>query len=414
MHDTELYRHLLGLQSPWSVARVEVRVKEQTINVWAEHSADTRWPCPDCKTELALYDHSEERSWRHLDSCQFQTVLHARIPRVQCPKHGVRQAGVPWAEPRSRFTALFERFAIDVLRETSVTGATKLLRISWDEAWALMQRAVRRGQARKGRRVIARIGVDEKSVAKGQRYMTLVNDLDRATVEFIADERTQDSLDGYFKALTPRQLAGIEAVAMDMWEPFAQSVRANVPDAGSKIVFDKFHVVQHMTNAVDLVRRSENRTLREAGDESLVGSKYLWLYGSENLPEKHRERFDSLHALHLKTGRAWALKESLRTLWDNRSLIWAQTHWASWDSWATRSRLKPVVAVAGMIRRHLTNVMTYFRHRITNAVAEGLNSKIQGIKKRAFGFRNKENFKTAIYFHCGGLNLYPATHAKAR
>src|SRR5258708_1531031 len=160
MHDTELYRHLLGLQSPWSVARVEVGVKEQKVNVWAEHAENARWACPDCKTELALYDHSEERSWRHLDSCQFQTFLHARIPRVSCPTHGVRQVQVAWAEPRSRFTALFERFAIDVLLETSVKGATRLLRISWDEAWSLMERAVERGQAKKRRRVIARVGVD--------------------------------------------------------------------------------------------------------------------------------------------------------------------------------------------------------------------------------------------------------------
>lgn len=407
MHDTELYRHLLGLESPWIVARVEVGVKDQQINVWAEHAENARWECPKCKTKLTLYDHAEERSWRHLDSCQFRTFLQARIPRVDCPKHGVRQVRVPWAEPRSRFTALFVRFAIDVLLETSVKGATKLLRISWEEAWALMQRAVERGQSRKRRRVITHIGVDEKAVAKGQRYMTLVNDLDRATVEYIADERTKGSLDGFFEGLTPRQLEGIEAVAMDMWEPFILSVKANVPDAEKKIVFDKFHIVQHMTEAVDLVRRGENRILREAGDTSLVGSKYIWLYGFENLPEKHQERFDTLAALNLKTGRAWALKESLRSLWKNPNRTWAQDHWLSWNSWATRSRLKPVVAVAGMIRRHLANVMTYFRHRITNAVAEGLNSKIQGIKKRAYGFRNKDNFKTAIYFHCGGLDLYP-------
>lgn len=159
------------------------------------------------------------------------------------------------------------------------------------------------------------------------------------------------------------------------------------------------------------VKGRENRMLREAGDETLVGSKYLWLYAFENLPEKHHERFDALKSLNLKTGRAWALKESLRSLWDNRTRTWGENHWSSRHSWAVRSRLKPVIEVAGMIRRHLANVMTYFRHRISNAVAEGLNSKIQGIKTRAYGFRNKDHFKTAIYFHCGGLNLYPATHA---
>lgn len=412
MHDTELYRHLLGLESPWTVVRVEVNVKGQQINVWAEHAETAHWACPECKAKLALYDHAEERRWRHLDSCQFQTYLHARVPRVECPTHGVRQVGVPWAEARSRFTAMFERFAIDVLRETSVKGATELLRLSWDEAWGLMRRAVKRGQERKRRRVITHVGVDEKAIAKGQRYMTLVNDLERATVEYVGDERTRESLDGYFRTLTARQLEGIEAVAMDMWEPFVLSVRANVPDAEKKIVFDKFHIVQHMTNAVDLVRRSENRILREADDNSLVGTKYVWLYALENLPDKLHARFDTLATLNLKTGRAWALKESLRSLWSNPNRTWATDHWAWWNSWATRSRLKPVIAVAGMIRRHLANVMTFFRHRITNAVAEGINSKIQGIKKRACGFRNKRNFKTAIYFHCGGLSLYP-THSNA-
>src|SRR5439155_2808811 len=119
--------------------------KEQRVDVWTEHAADERWPCPECGGGLPLYDHSEERTWRHLDSCQFMTYLHARPPRVECPAHGVRQVRLPWAEPRSRFTALFERLAIDVLKETDVLGATRILRVSWDEAWHLMERAVKRG-----------------------------------------------------------------------------------------------------------------------------------------------------------------------------------------------------------------------------------------------------------------------------
>jgi transposase len=414
MRDVELYRHLLGLDSPWSVARVELGVKEQRVDVWAEHGK-TKWVCPECQAALPLYDHAEERTWRHLDSCQFMTYLHARIPRVKCAEHGVRQVLVPWAEPKSRFTALFERLAIDVLRETDVLGATRILRISWDEAFHVMEKAVQRGQLRKEQRVIPRIGVDEKSAAKGHKYLTLVCDLDEGTVEHIADERKQSSLDGYFKALSPEQRRGIQAIAMDMWDPFILSALANVPDAEKKIVFDKFHIMAHMGKAVDSVRKVEHRGQKTEGVSELTGSKYLWLYAAENLPEKHRERFASLKAMNLKTGRAWAIKENLRELWSFKRMGWAHRHFARWYFWATHSRMTPVIKVAKMIKRHLSNVMSYFNHRITNAVAEGLNSKIQTIKKRAYGFRNRENFKTAIYFHCGGLDLYPAplTHAKA-
>lgn len=408
MRDTDLYRHLLGLESPWTVARVELNVAQQRVDVWAEHADGAQWPCPECARLLAIYDHAEERVWRHLDSCQFMTYLHAAAPRVSCPEHGVRQVRLPWAEPRSRFTALFERLAIDVLSETSVLGATRILRISWDEAWHLMERAVRRGRAAKQQRPIPHLGVDEKAIAKGHHYMTLVCNLGAGTVEYVTEDRKTSSLDSYFVTLSPEQLKGIEAIAVDMWEPYLNSIRAHVPEANDKVVFDRFHIMQHMTKAVDTVRKREHRSLRAEGDERLTGSKYLWLYSHENLPERHEDRFDELRGAHLKTGRAWAIKESLRDLWSYCYRGWAERHWRRWYFWATHSRLEPVVKVAKMVHRHLDNVLTYFKHRVTNAASEGLNSKIQTVKQMACGFRNAEHFKIAIYFHCGGLELYPA------
>ena len=411
MQDTELYRQLLGLNTPWTVTRVELKIKEQRVEVWAGHAESAGWPCPECATELALYDHGEERTWRHLDSCQFQTYLHARPPRVACPEHGVRQVRLPWAEPRARFTTLFERLAIDVLRETDVTGATRILGISWDEAWEIKRRAVARGRARRRPQAPARLGVDETAIARGHDYLTLVSDLTTGTVEYLAEERKQASLDGYFTSLTPAQRAQIQAVAMDMWEPYVQSVQTHVPQAERKIVFDVFHILQHMNTAVDKVRRAEHRRLRAQGDDTLTGSKYVWLYGEENVPDHHQERFTELtrrrSRKRLKTARAWSLKESLRDLWRCRSRVAAEEQWRFWYGWATRARLQPVLEVARMIKRHLPNVLTYFRHRITNAMSEGIASKIQALKKMANGFRNRDNFKTAIYFHCGGLDLYP-------
>jgi len=310
----------------------------------------------------------------------------------------------------ARFTHLFERLAVDVLKECDVLGAGRLLRTSWDETWHLMQRAVARGLAAKEATVPAHVGVDEKSAGRGQDYITVVSDLDRGTVEHIADERRQSSLDSYFEKLTTEQKTDIQAVAMDMWEPYANSVRAHLPDPDNKIVFDRFHVMGYLGKAVDTVRKQENRALFAAGDKSLAGSKYLWLYSEENLPERHRKRFAILRATDLKTARAWAIKENLRNFWEYRRRGWGERHFKSWYFWATHSRLQPVIEAARTLKRHEAGLIAYFSHRITNAAAEGLNSRIQAIRVSARGYRNRENFKTAIFFHCGGLQLYPQTH----
>jgi len=255
------------------------------------------------------------------------------------------------------------------------------LRLTWNEAWNIVERAVARGQRAKGRRIIAHLGVDEKAVAKRHRYVTLVNDLDRGTVEYIGDDREKTSLDAYYQSLSAEQLAGIEAVAMDMWEPYIESTATHVPDGRSKIVFDRYHVMVHMNNAVDQVRKMEHRLRHAEGDDTLKGTKYLWLYAEENVPDSQAEWFAALRTMDLKTGRAWAIKEALRDLWDYRRASWALHHWERWYFWATHSRLKPVVRAARTIHGHLDNVLTYFDHRITNALSEGLNSKIQTIKK---------------------------------
>jgi transposase len=408
VQDTELYRHLLGIEKPWSVSRVALDVKEQRVDVFVEHKPGEEFACPECGKKLGVYDHAEERTWRHLDSCQFATMLRARIPRVDCPEHGVRQAGVPWAEPRSRFTALFERFAIDVLLETDVAGAAKILGLSWDEAHHLMQRAVARGRARKPRRLARRIGIDEKAIAKRHKYLTVVSNLDTGTVEFLAEGRTKASLFSYLAPHTVAEANGIEAIAMDMWSPFFETATEWIPFAADKIVFDRYHVVQHMNQAVDQVRRAESKELWATGDATLKGTRHLWLYGKENVPESRAEQFATLQTTSLKTSRAWAIKEMLRELWNCSSREDATEFHRKWHAWASRARLPAVRKVAKMVKSHLHNILTYYAHGITNAVSEGLNSAIQTIKKRAGGYRNVENFKTAIYFHCGGLDLYPA------
>ncbi len=363
---------------------------------------------PECGAPCKLYDHQPERQWRHLDTCQFRTILHAEPPRAQCPTHGVRVAKLPWAEPSSRFTALFEALAIAWLKAASQKAVGDQLGLSWDEVHGIMDRAVKRGLARREAEPIPHLGVDEKAFRKGHKYMTVVNDLERGRVLYVAEDRKQESLDGFWPTLTDEQLNGIEAVSMDMWDPYVNSVSAHVPDAGSKIVFDKFHVAQHLGNAVDEVRRKENKALKAEGDDRLKGTRYDWLRNPVEMKPEDRRAFAALRKSELKTARAWALKETAMNLYNYVYEGPARKHFRWWYGWAMRSRLEPMKEVAAMLKRRFENIITYLRHRITNATSESINAKIQWVKYTARGFRNKQNFITAIYFHCGGLDLAPA------
>jgi transposase len=408
MQDTKLYEQILGLQSPWFVKRVDLKTESREVEVEVG-VAPTVWACPECAARMHVHG-SETRRWRHLDTCQFKTIVVADVPRVKCERHGTQSVSVPWAEKHSRFTMLFERFAIDVMQSCSVSAARELLGISWDEADGIKQRAVRRGLGRRIAKPIHRLCVDEKNFGRGQDYVTLVVGLDsgKAVVEHIADGRSQESLDGYWQSLSPAQRDAVQAVGMDMWQPFVASTRANVPNADEKIVHDCFHVIQQMNEAVNDVRKEEHRSLQARGIQTLSNSKQLWLYGFENVPARCADWFANLRSSKLRTARAWILKEMLRDFWTCRTREEGEDCFRQWYAWAIRSRLKPVKRVARMIKRRLGNVLTFFTHRLTSAAAEGMNNKIQGLIKKAFGYRSRTRFKTDVFFHCGGLDLYPA------
>jgi transposase len=412
MDDRTLYATILGIAPPWEVTRVELDDTTKAVHVWLEARSGTTFACPECQTISPLHDHVE-RSWRHLDTCQYETRLHARVPRVDCAEHGVKTVPVPWATAHSRFTMLFERLAIAWLKEATPAAVARRLGLTWEEANGIVERAVRRGLARRSSVAGRRLGIDEHSYLKHFQFVTMVVDLDEQTVLHVADDRSAETLASYFESLSIDERLAIEAIAMDrvdMWDPYRRTVRDYVPDGDLKIVFDKFHVMRHVIEAMDQVRRREQRALRKRGDRRLTGTKFLWLknqVGRHDFTAASRRQFRRLRESTLKSARAWAMKEAFRHIWDYRSIPAARAFFDRWQAWAVRSRLRPMIHVAGIIRRHLENILNYITHRITNAVTEGLNAKIQWIKYSSRGFRDRERFKRAIYFHCGGLDLDP-------
>ena len=408
MRDKELYAQILGLQNPWSVREVALNLEKGEVVIHVHHNPLTPLLCPACGSEVPGYD-TRERRWRHLDTCQYRTILSAEIPRCNCPEHGVHQVAVPWSDPGSRFTALFEALVINWLKVTSMSAVARNIGLSWDQIDGIMQRAVRRGLERREKVYPKRIGVDETSFKKRHKYVTAVQDQDSGNVLHVASGRGQESLDEFYDGLDSDQLEGIQSVAMDMHQPFITSTREHVPNADQKIAFDRFHVAMHLNDAVDQVRRQEHRELQAEKDDTLKGTKYVWLQNPENMKPKPLAILAALRDSSLRTVAAWAIKESAKGLWDYVTRGWATRAWEQWLSWALGSGLEPIVKAATTIKNHLWGIINSIYLFAFNADSESLNAKIQKLKLLACGFRNQERFKAAIMFHLGGLELYPET-----
>lgn len=343
-----------------------------------------------------------------MDTCQFQTIIEADVPRVNCPEHGICQVTVDWADQGSRFTALMESFVISWLQEASISAVARLLRLTWKEVDGVMQRAVKRGLKRRESLRPERIGVDETSFRKRHEYVTVVADLDTKKVLSVIDDRSTASLQAFYKELNEEQLSGIKVVSMDMHAPYMKATAEALPDGLQKIAFDKFHVAGHLGKAVDQVRRAEHKELMAQNDETLKKSKYLWLYNPQEMPDKlWRERFERLQAMDLRTARAWRMKEFAMWIWEGALFSEAKRQWRSWHKWVMRSRLEPMKSAAKTIQNHLHGILFAMKHGVTNALSESLNAVIQKLKKRSNGFRSRPRYKTAILFNLGGLDLRP-------
>jgi len=408
MRDKDLYAQILGIKSPWQVTDVELVVSESTVTVHVGRDEKVAVCCPQCARASPGYD-PRTRRWRHLDTCQYKTMLVAEVPRVRCEEHGVVTTSVPWAAPGSGFTALFEALVIDWLKEASIAAVSRLMGLSWNAVDGIMQRAVARGLLRREQHCVAHLGVDETAFKKRHDYVSIVSDQTTGHVLHVGSDRKKATLGAWYASLTPEQLASNTSISMDMWPAFINATLACVPEAENKIAFDKFHVAKYLGDAVDKVRREEHKMLMRQGDETLKGSKYDWPYNLKNMTLKRKRQFKALRESTLRTARAWAIKQLAMSLWHYTSKVWARKGWQQWLSWAMRCRLTPMKRVAQTLKTHLWGILNAIVLKVSNGPAEGINSRIKMIKVRSRGFRNKQRFANAIYFYLGGLDLFPAT-----
>lgn len=409
MESTELYQQILGISAPWFVESVEINHEQTTVTVSLAHSTQPgQFCCPKCQQAASIYDHHQARTWRHLDTCQFQTLLTASVPRVNCTACGIHTVRIPWAAPHGRFTLLFECFALDVLFTAQVQSrAAELLRLSPEQIRYLQQRAVERGLGRRDQtRPLTHLSVDEKSLHTGHHYVSVLSDGAQGTVLEVVEHRTTEAATTLFEqALSVSQQETVKVVTLDMWPPFASAARAQVP--GADLVYDRFHLSEHLNAAVDQTRRQENKRLSRTGDERLKQTRYLWLRSPDSLTDRQQEQLNQLCQHELETVAVWRLKEEFRLFFDSPSEAAATEFFHSWQARVEQLGNLPLKKVATMFKEHWDGLIAYLRHRVSNGLAESINGRIQQLKTKARGFRSCAGFRCAILFHLGQLDLYP-------
>ena len=408
MKDTQLYEQLLGLSKPWSVGQVTIELELNRITVRVECDPDTYWVDPETGKDRAHVHGWVDRQWRHLNTCQLQTFVEARVPRLKYRSGRVEEAHVPWADRFSRVTRQMEVFVIELMKVArSIKQVAELLELEWRTINKVIHRSVERGMKRRREEPLPYVGIDEKCIGHGHQYASVLSDIGGSRVLDLVPGHKLEDAERLLKTLSQQQRQGVRAAAMDMWAAYISATGQLLPNAD--VVHDRFHISKLLNDAVDIVRRAEHKQLHARGDDRLKGTKYKWGRHWQDMRCAEAVEFRALYRAELKTSRAWALKESFVGFWQYRSQASARRFFKDWTARAVRSRLAPMKRVAQTLRKFADGVLNYTRHRITNATAEGFNSMLKTISADARGFRNFANYRDRILFTCGGLDLLPAS-----
>ena len=362
-----------------------------------------RWlRCGRCGRKGPVRCQCDERRWRDVPLLGHPLVIVYAPSRVICPKCGVKRERLPWAIPRARVTRPLARAVARLTRKLSWTDVAEEFGLDWKTVVAVVRWAVAWGLQRRRLKRVRVLGVDEVSRRKGQKYFSLFYDLKREVLLWIGEDRTEATTRAFFDWFG-RRARSLRAVCLDMWAPYVSVIRERA--AKAVLVFDRFHLIKHLNEAVDEVRRAMVRELKGEARSEMKGTRYLWLTNPWNLRPEARGRLRELVRQHLPITKAYLLKEAFRRFWSYRERGWAQRFLRSWFWMATHSRLTPIRDFAWLVRRHEEGLLAWINLRISNGAVEGMNNKIKLVAKRAYGFRTSTHFKLAIYHCCADLPL---------
>ena len=388
-----------------------VKVTGDTSGLAVEVGADGRYAprCGHCGQPAKFRDRRPVRRFRHVPLWGIPVTLSYAPRRVSC-RHcrGVHVEALPWASGKQRSTKALMVMLATWTRVLPWQQVARLFRCAWGTVATAVDEAVAYGLAQRDLDGVTHIGIDEISRKRGHVYVTNVYDLASKRLLWSGEDRTHATLEAFFDFLGKERTKKLEGICCDMWQPYIDVVKARAPQA--VLVFDKFHIVRHLMEAVDQVRREEIREKGEAHKELVARTRYLWLKNPWNLTDKQTLRLAELERLNLKVNRAYLLKEAFREFWTCRHPVLAKWYLDRWFWWATHSRLPPMRAFAWMVRRHAPDILNYFRMPIDNGTVEGLNNKAKLVIHKAYGFRTAANYIRNLYHCLGDLPLPKTMH----
>ena len=399
MRDTTLMQQALGLAPPWTVVRSDFDTEGGRLDVEIDFTPGSRFACPNCgAANCPAYD-TGRKTWRHLNFFQHQAYLNARVPRVRCETCGIRQVNVPWARPDSGFTLLFEAMVMTMVSAMPVKAVARIVDEHDTRLWRVVHHYVDEGRARTDASEVTKVAIDETAARRGHDYITLFVDIDQARVLFATEGKDAVTVAAFAQDLAAHggDPNAIEEVCIDMSPAFIKGVAESLPEAA--VTFDKFHAVKIINDAVDQVRRAEQKQ-----QGVLRGTRYIWLRNPENLSERQRMTLENLPTRHLKTARAYQIRLAFQDVYEQPSAE-AASYLKKWYFWATHSRLEPIIDAAHTVKRHWDGILRWFDSKIANGLIEGINSLVQAAKAKARGYRSTRNLKAMVYLVAGKLDL---------
>lgn len=386
----ELFTLALGIKDPWKITKIELDDKLD-LHIHINFKKGTKFSCKTCNKKCEVHD-TKIKTWRHLNFFEHKTFIHARVPRVKCDEHKVHLLDVPWSNGHTGFTLLFEQLVMNLAKKMCISAVSKMIDEKYGKIWRIIKKYACMYIENIDCSNVTQFGLDETSI-KGHNYITVFIDLKTSRVVYIANGKCSDNIEKFkdFFIKHGGDPNKVTDVTSDMSMGFTKGIKKAFPN--SRIVYDKFHVIKIINEALDDVRKDESKKNKE-----LKNSKYIWLKNKNNLTFKQSDKLTRLSKMNLKTGIAYRLKIAIQDIYSlNYSPEIAIGEFDEWISWALKSKLEPFKEAAKTIKSKMRGITNYFYSKLTNAVLEGTNSMIQTLKSRGRGYKNLENFKAMIY-----------------
>lgn len=389
-----------------------------SIEITLQSHEGIRGCCSECRRPAPGYDQLPLRRWLFVPLWGITTYFLYAPRRVACAEHGVVVEHIPWSAGKRPVTCAMMGFLARWARRLSWRETAQVFQTSWEAVYRSVEWFVQWGLAHRQLRQIESIGVDEIHWGHGLRadnFLTVIYQIDAhcRRLLWVGKRRSQATLRRGLQALGPEVLQGLKFVCSDMWKPYLQVLAKQAKQALH--VLDRFHITQHLNEAVDEVRRAESSRLRAAGKakaEQLKHMRWPLLRRGSRVRGRVRQKLLVLWTSKLATGRAWELKETFSHFWTYKSVFWAQAFLDYWCFRALRSRLEPMQKVARMLRAHEPLILNWFRAKgeISAGAVEGLNNKLRVVTRRSYGFRTYEAMEIALYHNLGRLPEPEITH----